>query len=318
MNSIPRISVVIICYNQDMLIRRAIHSLLVQREYIYQICVSDDCSTDKTWDVLNEYSNKYPGLFKLHRNEPNVGIFENIEKSWTMPDGDVVYGLSGDDVCGKNWFKTVIEFIRENNIDYKNELFCIYSDHKCIYPNGDSFVVKNKHCLLELSQLKKYERGLVFGRGKCYSINVLKQFRKTSCGKSFIAENSQDAQGHIFAEKLYYIPQVGNIYYASIGVSSNMSEQRQKEHEQTMVYAFECFRSWGIEIDKYDEKLPAYNMARKHFISHKTFFKFINMMRTFFKAYDPRVGLKGFDILDVRRMVFRIIRRLPHKKPINW
>jgi len=318
MNNLPRISVLIICYNQEQLIKRAIESLLSQKEYIYQICVSDDCSSDRTWDALLEYQQQYPELFNLNRNEPNVGIFQNLEKVWTMPDGDIVYGLAGDDVCGENWFKTIIDYINDNHIDYLNEKFCIYSDHKCVYPNGDSYVVKNKYCLLPLSQMKKYERGLVFGRGRCYSINVLKEFRKTSQGRSFIAENAQDSQVHIFSDKFYYIPQVGNIYYASIGVSSNMNVQRQKEHEQTMVYAFECFEKWGIKIDKYDKNLPAYNIARKKFIAHKTVSNYINMLYLFFKAYDPKVGLKGFDIFNIRRMAFRVLRRLPHSKPINW
>lgn len=317
MNKIPRISVIIICYNQEVLIKRALNSLLSQKEYIYQICVSDDCSSDGTWNVLKEYDLHYPGLFKLNKNDQNLGIFQNFEKVWTMPDGDIVYGLAGDDECGKNWFKSIIKYINDNHIDL-NEKFCIYSDHKCIYPNGDSFVVKNKHCLLPLSQMKKYERGLVFGRGRCYSINVLKEFHKTSQGKSFIAENAQDSQVHIFSEKQYYIPQVGNIYYANIGVSNHMSEQRQKEHEQTMVYAFECFKQWGIIIDKYDEKLPAYNIARKKFIAQKTFKNYLNMVYMFIRAYDPKVGFRGFEIFDIRRMIFRVIHKLPHSKPINW
>ena len=91
---IPRISVLVITYNQEDVISRAIDSLLLQRDYIYEICVSDDCSKDRTWDILQDYSAKHPGLFVLNRNDPNVGIFENIEKTWTMPTGDIIYQSS--------------------------------------------------------------------------------------------------------------------------------------------------------------------------------------------------------------------------------
>ena len=56
----PRISVVIITYKQQDLISRAIDSVLCQKEYgLKEIVISDDCSPDNTWSVLNNYSNKY-------------------------------------------------------------------------------------------------------------------------------------------------------------------------------------------------------------------------------------------------------------------
>ena len=140
---LPKISASILAYNQEKVIGRAIESLLSQKDYIYEIIVSDDCSTDNTWNVVMEYAQKYPGLFKLNRNEKNLGIFEHIEKTWSLFSGDIVYRLAGDDECGEGWFKKVVDFITENKIDYKKEKFCIYSDHKCIYPNGDSYVFKN-------------------------------------------------------------------------------------------------------------------------------------------------------------------------------
>ena len=120
MNGFPKITVLIISYKQENLIKRAIDSLLQQKDYLYEICVSDDCSPDNTWEVLQEYSRQNPGLFKLHQNNPNVGIFENIEYSWTMPSGDLVYQLSGDDECPDGWFKSVVELIQKENIDYVN------------------------------------------------------------------------------------------------------------------------------------------------------------------------------------------------------
>ncbi|MBQ0090650.1 MAG: glycosyltransferase, partial [Prevotellaceae bacterium] len=60
---IPRLSVLIITYKQEELIKRAIYSLLAKKDYIYEICVSDDCSPDGTWEVLQEYDRLYPGLF---------------------------------------------------------------------------------------------------------------------------------------------------------------------------------------------------------------------------------------------------------------
>ena len=90
-------------------------SLLCQ-EHLYEICVSDDCSSDRTWEILNEYSSRYPGLFKLNRNDPNLGIFANEEKTWEMPTGDIIYRIAGDDMCCEGYFKAVVDFISEKGI----------------------------------------------------------------------------------------------------------------------------------------------------------------------------------------------------------
>ena len=190
MNSIPRISVLIICYKQEELIKRAINSLLKQKDFIYEICVSDDCSPDNTWAVLKDYEAQYPGIFKLHRNDPNVGIFENIEYTWTMPSGDIVYQLSGDDECGDGWFKKIIDFIDVNHIDYMNELFCIYGDYAAVYPNGDYVVLRNNLVKKNKNLLRLSLRGLVCNRSTCYNAKLLKMFKKASQGRSQIAESS--------------------------------------------------------------------------------------------------------------------------------
>lgn len=312
---IPKISVLVVCYNQEKLIRRAIESLLVQREYIYEICVSDDCSTDKTWDVLNDYSLKNPGLFVLNRNEPNIGIFENIEKTWAMPTGDIVYRLAGDDEVGEGWFKSIVEFVKQNQIDYHSNFFAIYGDYEARYPNGDSFTSRQSIVMKHSDRVRLYERGLLCNRSTCYSINVLKQFKKVSKGRSYEPENAIDVQLHLFTKDAYYIPKVGNIYYCSIGVSKAMPHERIMEHEQTMVYAFNFLKNNSYVINEKDRALPDYNIAYKRFRNDHSLG---NLLRLFV-AY---VRILDFNCLinknKLRGLAFGVVRRLPHKKPINW
>ena len=54
MNSIPKISVLMITYNQEKIVRRALDSLIAQKDYLYEICINDDCSTDNTFQVIQE------------------------------------------------------------------------------------------------------------------------------------------------------------------------------------------------------------------------------------------------------------------------
>ena len=57
-------SIILITYNQEGCVRRALDSILAQRSYIYEVVVSDDCSTDKTWEIIVDYSLRFPELIK--------------------------------------------------------------------------------------------------------------------------------------------------------------------------------------------------------------------------------------------------------------
>jgi glycosyltransferase involved in cell wall biosynthesis len=313
---IPRISVRIITYKQEELIKRAIVSLLAQRDYIYEICISDDCSPDRTWEVLQQFDKEYPGLFKLNRNEQNLGLFLNVEKTWAMATGDVVYGLAGDDEVGEGWFKSVVEFIIGNNIDYKNELFCIYGDYLNKYPNGDTYRFSNRLVLSGISPLKLSLRGLIGNRGCCYSINVLRKYHSVSQGRSHIAEDAIDRQLQLWSEKSYYIKKVGNIYYANIGVCTQIDDEILKERERIRPYALKFLEENGAQLDKYDKRYSLKFFNAFHWSNHHPSLK--NRLKAFYLyiiSYDPQIGIKG---INLRRFVFSVLKRLPHNKPIHW
>lgn len=303
---IPRISVLVITYNQEDVICRAIDSLLIQRDYIYEICVSDDCSKDNTWNLLQEYNLKYPGLFKLNRNTPNKGIFENVEYTWDMPSGDIVYRLAGDDECGEGWFEKVVHFIQENHIDYKNELFAIYGDYRAIYPNGDSFIFSNRMVATEFPALKLSIRGLIGNRSACFSIQILHRYEKVSKGFSYIAEAAQDRQLQMLSENNYYIEYVGNIYYARIGVSMNMDNKIRADRADRFLYFLQTAGNRGITFDSKDTAYIYYLTAKEK--------KEIIKMKNWFKSIEPKLF---FSSVKLRRYFFAFLRRLPHSKPIK-
>ena len=59
------ISIVLATYNGEKYLREQIDSVLAQTLMPDEIIVSDDGSTDGTWDILEEYKNRNPSLFHL-------------------------------------------------------------------------------------------------------------------------------------------------------------------------------------------------------------------------------------------------------------
>lgn len=299
---IPKISVLMISYNQEQVVGRALDSLLSQKDYLFEICINDDCSTDDTYNVLLEYQNRYPDLVKPVRNPHNLGIFQNVEARWERPTGDIIYNMSGDDEAGEDYFRQVLEFIKEKQIDYKNELFCIYGDYKEIEPDGSSIVYSNK--LVEgRDALKLKVRKLLSNRSACFSKKVLDKFEKVSEGRSFNAELVQDVQLALFTEKNYYIPIVGNIYYAGIGVSTRMNKKERHDNIMEGYRRFvEFITAHGYIFDKKDlafiEFMKAYRSKNKK-----------QALKHYLASIDLSLGMKG---LGLDRVLY-VLKKKPSK-----
>ncbi len=313
----PKISALVITYKQEVLVKRALDSLLKQREYLYEICVSDDCSPDNTWQVLQEYDKKYPGLFKLHRNEPNVGIFQNVEQSWTMPSGDLVYQLSGDDECPDGWFKAVVDYIMENNIDYISDRICVYGDIKCLYPNGDYFIKSNKLALSNHNLVSMHMRDILGNRSACYSTSIMKKFFPVSKGRSYVAEWAQEIQLPLFTQKAYYINKVGNIYYTRIGVNVSFNKEIIKERVDNFPYMAECLESAGYKISTKDKLYVHLQKLRYEQLVDRSLARFIKIQLYKFRSIDYRYGFFNLEYKSMKRKLFAVLRRLPHRKPLK-
>ena len=299
----PKLSVYVITYNQEDVIRRTMDSLLRQKDYIYEICINDDCSKDHTFEVLQEYQQQYPEIVKPVQNEHNLGIFENTEAVQSRLTGDMVYDLAGDDVCPDGYFKAVFDFIDEKKIDWKNELFCIHGDYMEIEPDGSSIVFTNK-LVQKHNVLKLKLRKLISNRSACFSKKILDKFEKVSEGRSFNAESVQDSQLALFTENHYYIPILGNIYFAGIGISSRMSKEEHREN------IFEGYNrmvnfvsSHGRPFDKKDiafiEFLKAYSIGHKK-----------RAFRYYFASIDLSLGLKGLGLDRIMFVLKKKIRKM--------
>jgi len=98
MNSTPKMSVMVICYNQAHFIRETLDSVLAQGYENLEIVVADDASTDGSQDILRQYAAQYPDKFVLVLNERNLGITGNSNAAFFACSGELIALLAGDDL----------------------------------------------------------------------------------------------------------------------------------------------------------------------------------------------------------------------------
>jgi glycosyltransferase involved in cell wall biosynthesis len=102
----PRISVVISSYNFEPYIGECIESILNQTLQPFEIIISDDCSQDNSWNIIQAYQSRYPQLIKANRNEKNLGAWRNGNLSKQKATGELIAWMDGDD----RWLPELLEF----------------------------------------------------------------------------------------------------------------------------------------------------------------------------------------------------------------
>ncbi|HEM3696573.1 TPA: glycosyltransferase [Streptococcus suis] len=72
-----KVAVSVICtsYNYEQYISKALNSILNQKtDFIFEVIVVDDCSTDSSRTILEKFREQYPNYIRLFFNEKNKGL----------------------------------------------------------------------------------------------------------------------------------------------------------------------------------------------------------------------------------------------------
>ena len=94
----PLVSVYVITYNHEKYISEAIDSFLMQKtDFPFEIVIGEDCSTDNTRKIVEEYKKKYPNIIKIIVGEKNVGMHKNAQRTIEACRGKYLAICEGDD-----------------------------------------------------------------------------------------------------------------------------------------------------------------------------------------------------------------------------
>jgi glycosyltransferase involved in cell wall biosynthesis len=90
------VSIGVPVYNAAHILGRALDSMLSQTHRDFEILISDNASTDGTWELCQRYAAADPRV-KLHRWPQNQGIFPNFRKVLQMASGEMFVWCGADD-----------------------------------------------------------------------------------------------------------------------------------------------------------------------------------------------------------------------------
>lgn len=124
------ISIVLPSYNGEKYIKESIESILNQTYQDIELILVDDCSSDQTWSIMQEYEKKDKRIKTIH-NETNKKLPMSLNIGFGVAKGDY-YTWTSDD----NYYENNALEIMLNLIESKPDIGIVYADMRLIDSNG--------------------------------------------------------------------------------------------------------------------------------------------------------------------------------------
>ena len=117
-NGCPAISVIIPLYNDEKYIGACLESLLAQTLYDFEVVVVDDCSTDNSAEIVENYIPKFGGkLILLHTNENSGGGALPRNKGLYFSRGEYVFFVDSDDFLTRSALEEIYALAKDFDVD---------------------------------------------------------------------------------------------------------------------------------------------------------------------------------------------------------
>lgn len=107
-----KITIGILTYNHEKFIAKCLKSVLELKYQNLEIVISDDCSTDNTFKIVEDIVAQAQSSHHiiLNRNEVNLGLAENFNKTfYDLATGDFLITLGGDDAVKENYLSAGLD-----------------------------------------------------------------------------------------------------------------------------------------------------------------------------------------------------------------
>ena len=237
------VSYFMLTYNQEKYVKEAVESALAQTYSPLEIIISDDCSTDSTFEIIKKTVAKYKGPHKviIRQNEQNLGLSRHFNKVMGMLKGELFVGGAGDDIA----FPEKTEKFAEVWLKNKN-ITALSSGYKIIDSDGKEIGTR----YLEPEGFSSYDiysevkNSIWGGCSVAFSARLFKAF-----GNIRYKDSTEDRvmfRRSILLGKVYRIKEP-LIYYRQAGISGQTTDIRK-------IYRFWSLHFHGLKNFLHDVK----------------------------------------------------------------
>jgi glycosyltransferase involved in cell wall biosynthesis len=130
--TLPRVSMVVLAFNQESFVEDAIAAAIAQDYPNLQIVLSDDGSSDATFAIMERAGRDYKGPHSIEvtRTPANRGIVQHFYHAFTRCDGALIVAAAGDDISLPHRVSTLVKGWQASDAD------AIFSDFEIMEADG--------------------------------------------------------------------------------------------------------------------------------------------------------------------------------------
>ncbi|WP_071843762.1 glycosyltransferase family 2 protein [Hymenobacter sp. DG25A] len=217
----PVVSVCCITYNHAAFLAEAIESVLMQKtNFVVEMVIGEDCSTDATRAIALEYASRYPEQIRVLLPKKNLGAMQNLMATMSACRGEFIAFLEGDDYwTNENKLQLQVDALRENT----DCSFCFHDSNILSdkFPEGLIFsqriapdilpIPSEDGCLLKFSQKHLIKRWFVPSASMLFRSNSLCLPLPDWCASIFSGDRTLQLLSSRHGLSLY-IPRVMSTY----------------------------------------------------------------------------------------------------------
>lgn len=304
------VSIVIITYNSSKYVLETLESVKAQTYKNIELIVSDDCSTDDTIQLIENWhkeNSQFIDSYKLLKGSANLGIAPNCNKGVAASKGEWIKLIAGDDILSNDCIEEFIKEVQKSDDKYfyvsKVEIFFPGQKPSNFWPEKYQFPVS-----LKKQQKEILKANFIFNAGMFFKKNIANELGLFDENYTMIEDYPFDYKVLMNGYEFFLVDKVLVRYRVNYDSTSRPSKQQKFVNERSYddAYAFiqdkilpDLFKNnmfiWyflrksKIWLTKQIVRRGNFSDKKKNPITHKLLFInkfFSNKLRTFETKYN--------------------------------
>lgn len=235
----PLVSMAMTTYNRKEYIREALAGVFAQTYDPLEIVISDDCSTDGTWEIINDEVRKYRERGGRHsvilsRNEHNLRVLRNFEKLVSMCHGELIVQCGDDDISLPNRAERTVEAWLNAGKDKVKLIHC------------SAVRINELGCRMRLV-VKERDAFHSLGAVAAYSADVFSVFSRPELRDAY--EDGVYACRAVMLGEELTLPDVLVKYRVGGGASTSACNYRESAI-RSVLHAMDSYKQNGIDLEQ--------------------------------------------------------------------